>query len=149
MAGVYASSFLFIILATAEFIYARTTTSLSPATEVAFQNGQVRTPLSEVSDGELHRYSANINGAGVRFLLYRRPDRKIATVLDACEICGPVGFYRSSNGITCKNCAAPVNPQAVGQPGGCNPIPLKASVTNESVIVTQSDLAAGAARLQK
>ncbi len=149
MAGVYASSFLFIILATAEFIYARTTTSLSPATEVAFQNGQVRIPLSEVSDGELHRYSANINGAGVRFLLYRRPDRKIATVLDACEICGPVGFYRSSNGITCKNCAAPVNPQAVGQPGGCNPIPLKASVTNESVIVTQSDLAAGAARLQK
>ena len=30
----------------------------------------------------------------VRFWLYQKPDGKIATVFDACEICGAVGFYK-------------------------------------------------------
>src|ERR1017187_9803789 len=43
----------------------------------------------------------------------------------------------------CKNCAAPINPQSVGMPGGCNPIPLKAQVTDDAVIVSEADVAAG------
>ena len=145
MAGVYASSFLFIILVTAQFIYARSTSALSPATPVAFTNGVARIPLSQVSDGDLHRFSAQLDGTEIRFWLMRKPDGNIASVFDACEICGPVGFYRSSSGgIICKNCAAPINAQSVGQAGGCNPVPLKAAVSADSVIVTQSDLAAGA-----
>ena len=71
----------------------------------------------DLPQGELQRYSANVNGARVRFLLYRKPDGKIASVFDACQICGGVGFYKGSTGIICKNCAAPINPQSVGQPG--------------------------------
>ena len=33
----------------------------------------------------------------MRFWLYQKPDGKIATVFDACEICGPVGFYKGRN----------------------------------------------------
>ena len=80
---------------------------------------------------------------GIRFWLYQKPDGKIATLFDACEICGAVGFYKGAQGVICKNCAAPINPQSVGMPGGCNPIPLKAQVTDDAVIVSEADITAG------
>ena len=143
MASVYASSFLFIVLVTAEFIYTKSVSALSPATPVTFLNGKASIPLSQVADGDLHRFGARENGTEVRFWLYQKPDGKIATVFDACEICGPVGFYKGPNGVVCKNCAAPINGQSVGMAGGCNPIPLKASVTGDAVIIAEADVAAG------
>jgi len=142
MASVYASSFVFIVLVTAEFIYTKSVSALSPAMEVTFVNGQVSIPLNQVIDGDLHRFAAQENGSTVRFWLYQKPDGKIATVLDACEICGAVGFYKGPNGVVCKNCAAPINPQSVGMPGGCNPVPLKAQVTADAVIIQEADIAA-------
>jgi len=142
MASVYASSFVFIVLVTAEFIYAKSVSALSPATEVTFINGQVSIPLTQVQDGDLHRYAAQEGGTTVRFWLYQKPDGKIASVLDACEICGAMGFYKQQSGVVCKNCASPVNPQSIGMPGGCNPIPLQAQVTTDSVIIREADIAA-------
>ena len=143
MVAVYASSFVFITLVTAQFIYAKSVSALSPATEVTFVNGQISIPLKSLYDGDLHRYQAQENGVPVRFWLYQKPDGQIASVLDACEICGAVGFYKSSNGVVCKNCAAPINPQSVGMPGGCNPIPLKATATADSIIIAEADVAGG------
>src|SRR5271163_1896739 len=86
MVSVYASSFVFIMLVTAEFIYAKSVSALSPSTEVTFVNGQVAIPLHDLYDGDLHRYEAKENGAEIRFWLYQKPDGKIASVVDACEI---------------------------------------------------------------
>jgi high-affinity iron transporter len=143
MASVYVCSFIFIVMVTAGFIYEKSASALSPATAVAFVNGQVVVPLNQVYDGDLHRYEAKVGEVEVRFWIYQKPDGKIATLFDACEICGPVGFYKGPNGIVCKNCAAPINPQSVGMPGGCNPVPLKAEVTSEAVIISEADVAAG------
>jgi high-affinity iron transporter len=142
MVSVYASSFVFIMLVTAEFIYAKSVSALSPATQVTFVNGQVAIPLQQLYDGDLHRFEAKENGAEIRFWLYQKPDGKIASVVDACEICGAMGFYKRQNGVVCKNCASPINPQAIGMPGGCNPIPLQAQVTADSVIIREADIAA-------
>jgi high-affinity iron transporter len=149
MTSVYVFSFLFISMVTAEFVYAKSASALSPATEVTFTNGQVTIPLSKVSDGDLHRYQAKENGVEVRFFLYQKPDGKIATVFDACEICGAVGFYKSGNGVVCKNCAAPINPQSVGTRGGCNPIPLKSIQTADSIIIQEANVAAGSRPFEK
>jgi high-affinity iron transporter len=149
MASVYASSFVFIVLVTAEFIYAKSVSALSPATEVTFVNGQVSIPLKEVYDGELHRYQAKENGVEVRFWLYQKPDGKIATVLDACEICGAVGFYKKGTSVICKNCAGPINAQSVGMPGGCNPIPLRAEFSDTTVIIKEADVAARSRMFQQ
>jgi len=143
MASVYTCSFVFIAMVTAEFIYAKSVSALSPATEVTFTGGQVKIPLAQVSDGDLHRFQAKENGVEVRFWLYQKPDGKIATVFDACEICGAKGFYKSGNGVICKNCAAPINPQSVGMAGGCNPIPLKATQTADAIIIEEANVAAG------
>ncbi len=144
--AVYVTSFIFIMLVTAQFIYAKSTTSLSPAQTLSFVNGAVSIPESAASDGELHRYAVMTDGKEVRFLLFKKPDGNIVTVLDACQICGPVGFYKSGSQIICKNCSAPVNAQSIGQPGGCNPIPLKSSVSGDQIVIQQADLSSSAAR---
>jgi high-affinity iron transporter len=147
--SVYTSSFIFIVLITAQFIYAKSTTSLSPAHPLTFTSGQVTIPVSEVSDGELHRYSVNLDNKEIRFLLFKKPDGKIVSVLDACQICGPVGFYKSGNQIICKNCSAPINAQSMGQSGGCNPIPLKSSISGDQIVISQADLSSGTANFGK
>jgi uncharacterized membrane protein len=143
MVAVYATSFVFILMITAEFIYAKGTSALSAATPVTFTNGAVSIPLAQVSDGDLHRYAANEGGMQIRFLLYQKPDGKVAVVFDACEICGSVGFFKTANGLVCKNCASPINSQSVGTPGGCNPVPLKSSVSGGDVVIQEADLVAG------
>jgi high-affinity iron transporter len=149
MASVYVCSFVFILFVTAQFIYAKSTTVLSPATPVQFANGQTMVDASKLGVGELARYVGDVNGMPVRFFVYRRPDNKLAVLFDACDICGAVGFYTSRSGLICKNCAAPVNQMSVGQPGGCNPVPLKATVLEDRVIVWQADLASGARYFQQ
>jgi high-affinity iron transporter len=142
MVSLYTCCFVFIVMVTASFIYEKSASALSPATDVTFVDGKVSIPLKTVYDGDLHRFAATEHGLEVRFLLYQKPDGKVATVLDACEICGPVGFYKTSQSVTCKNCAAPINPQSMGMPGGCNPIPLKAQVSGDAVIISEAELAA-------
>src|SRR5437868_13673 len=148
MASVYVTTFVFILLITAQFIYARSLTNLSPANPLTFHNGVLSIPLADTEQGKLHRYAVNVNGTEVRFLLYRKPDGSVVSVYDACEICGAVGFYESANGLVCKNCAAPVNPQAVGQKGGCNPIPLKSSLANGVLQISQAELESGIGHFQ-
>jgi uncharacterized membrane protein len=148
MASVYATSFVFILLVTAEFIYAKSASQLSPATAVTFTNGMVSIPLSQVSDGDLHRYVTREQGTDVRFLLYQKPDGKVVAVFDSCQICGPVGFFKGPSGIVCKNCAAPINPQSVGTPGGCNPVPLHSSATADAIVIQEADLLTGLSMFQ-
>ena len=135
------TAFIFITTITAEVIYAEGPPPLSQATEITFTNGKAVISTKDLPQGELQRYAANVNGTRVRFLLYRKPDNKIASVVDACQICGGIGFYKGASGLICKNCAAPINPQSVGQPGGCNPIPLQSVQDGDSVVISITDLA--------
>jgi high-affinity iron transporter len=143
------TAFVFITTITAEVIYAEGPPPLSQATEVTFTNGKTVISTKDIPQGELQRYTANVNGTRVRFLLYRKPDGKIASVFDACQICGGIGFYKGTNGIICKNCAAPVNPQSVGMAGGCNPIPLQSAQDGDSVVISITDLAQQAGQFSK
>lgn len=151
MSAVVGTSFLFIFLSTAEFIYAKSSTALSPTTAVTLTGSQVTVPLADVNDDKLHRYGVHITDAQgkstaggrdveVRFLLYKKPDGVIVSVADACQICGPVGFYIGSQGITCKMCASPLVPQSMGIRGGCNPIPLKSTQAGGMLLVQAADL---------
>ncbi len=143
MVSVYVTSFVFIVLITAEFIYAKGVSALSSATAVSFTNGAVNIPVTQVSDGDLHRYAVSEGGTQIRFLLFQKPDGKVAVVFDACEICGGAGFYKTANGLVCKNCASPINSQSVGAPGGCNPVPLKATISGGDIVIQEADLEAG------
>ena len=144
-----ATAFLFIFMVTAEFIYAKEPPA-SPATEITFNaDGKAVLSAKDLPQGELRFYIADVKGTKVRFFLYRKPDGKVASLFDACQICGGVGFYKGTNGLVCKNCAAPINPQTVGQPGGCNPIPLEPPQDGDSIVISISDLARQAGQFSK
>lgn len=146
------TAFIFIFMVTAEFVFAREP-ELSPAAEIALDpSGRAVIDTKDLAEGDLRRYSVVVHIAGgarygnkIRFLLYRKPDGKVAAVFDACQICGSIGFYKGANGLICKNCAAPINPQTVGLPGGCNPIPLQAAIQGDTIVITAADLSQGAA----
>ena len=147
MTAVVATSFVFIFLSTAEFIYAKSSTALSPTAAVTLVGSQVTLPTAEVNDDKLHRYGVHLDdGKGgnveIRFLLFRKPDGNIVSVADACQICGPVGFYIGDQGITCKMCASPLNASSMGTKGGCNPIPLKSTVGGGQLVIQAEDLRA-------
>ena len=158
MTAVTGASFLFIFLSTAEFIYAKNSTELSAAAPVTLVGEQVTVPVAEITadgaESKLHRYGVHVDDAQghtteVRFLLFKKPDGNIVSVADACTICGPVGFYVGEQGITCKMCASPLNAASMGQAGGCNPIPLKSTVTGGQVVIAAADLKAIAPRFEK
>src|SRR6202034_3128840 len=64
-----AASCVFILLITAEFIYTRQSTSPSPSTPVALENGAVRIPVASVSGGDLHHFELQDDGASVHFIV--------------------------------------------------------------------------------
>ena len=153
MSAVVGASFLFIFLSTAEFIYAKSSTALSAASPVTLVGNQVTVPTSEITDDRLHRYAVHVeDGQGhapeVRFLLFKKPDGNIVSVADACTICGPVGFFMNSQGIVCKMCASPLNATSMGQPGGCNPIPLKSTNAGGQITIAAADLKSLAPRFE-
>src|SRR5262249_7996041 len=86
---VVASGFVFILMVTAEFVYTRSVAALSPAATISFdKDGHAVVGVKDLPQGELRRYSADVKGVPVRFLLYRKPDGKVESVFDACQICG-------------------------------------------------------------
>jgi high-affinity iron transporter len=144
MAASCTATALFILAITAEYIYARSTSALSPAVPVTAVNGLVRIPVASVNDGNLHRFSIESEGVTVRMIVIRRPDQSFATAFDACTICGHQGYYQSGPNVLCKNCASAVYVPTIGATGGCNPIPLEARVEGDQLVIPAAKLLGGA-----
>jgi uncharacterized membrane protein len=139
-----AASCVFILLITAEFIYARQSTALSPSEPVTLENGAVRIPVASVAGGDLHRFELQDDGVSVRFIVIEKADHTLATAFDACQICGTQGFYQKGPEIICRNCGSAIVPSTIGVPGGCNPIPLKSHVDGATLVIDADALEGGA-----
>jgi high-affinity iron transporter len=139
-----AASCIFILLITAEFVYARQATALSVATPVTIDNGAVRIPVASLTDGNLHRFELKDGGTSVRFIAIERPDHTLATAFDACAICGTQGYYQKGPQVICRNCGSEILTETIGTAGGCNPIPLKSHVEGATLVIDQTALDPGA-----
>ncbi len=136
-----ASLCLLVVLAlTAEFVYARSVNAPVQATPLVAQNGEVRIPLSQLMDSSLHYYTAEVNQADIRFLVIHKSSGDYATALDACQICGAVGYRQEGQNVICRNCGAAIYIPSIGQSGGCNPIAVKSRVDKGEVVVDLSAL---------
>lgn len=131
------------------FVYAQPPVTLSPATPVEVGvDGLVRIPLSTFQDLRLQRFQTNLGGSErhpVRFIAIPVEEGgEIATAFDACLICGPRGYYQDGPTVTCLHCGSAIYTPSIGQPGGCNPVPLRSRIENGQLVLAGSDLAAGA-----
>jgi FTR1 family protein len=141
--SVCAFSLIFILAITAQFIYAKSQTSLSPAIPIAAIDGQIRIPLADVSDGALHRFSYSGADTTVRFIVVKSGDH-LGTALDACVICGSQGYYQQGPHVFCKNCTAEIYSPSIGVTGGCNPVPLPSFTEGTDLVINVSDITNGA-----
>ena len=130
---------LAVVLAlTADFIYARAAAAPPQARLLAVQGSQVRVPMAEIGDGNLHVFRVEIAGTPVRFLVIRKPGGW-GTALDACQICGPVGYRQEGSTVICRHCASAIYIPSIGDAGGCNPIGVPSHVEGSDLVI---DLAA-------
>lgn len=139
------TAFVVLIALTAEHLSARAAAELSPATPVESSDDAIRLPAAQVNDGNLHRFSFTRGATTTRFLVIRRPDGTLATALDACQICGPIGYYQQGRNVICKNCAAVIYIPSIGLPGGCNPIPIASRLEAGELVIPVSELGAAPA----
>jgi high-affinity iron transporter len=136
-----------ILSLTTEFIYTSVNAAPPPAQSLSAIANAVRIPLAELADSKLHFYSAEVQNTSIRFLVIRKSDGKYATALDACQICGRIGYRQEGSTVVCRNCGAAINIPSIGQPGGCNPIAFPSHVVGSDLVVDLSALAAANAKV--
>ena len=121
--------------------YANRKEELVPAVPVTAVDGFVDVDLSVVNDGHLHRFVyQTASGQMVRYIVILKGGNSYGVGLDACEICGPTGYYEKDGQVICRLCDVMMNKATIGTKGGCNPIPIEYSVTDGKLRVPQEAL---------
>jgi high-affinity iron transporter len=129
-----------ILMLTADFIYARANSAPPRVEPVAAHGDEVRVPLSEVQDGAMHLFSADMgSGQTVRFMIMKKPDGW-GTALDACRICGAEGYRQDGQNVVCRHCGSAIYVPSIGQAGGCNPIGVPSHVDGSDLVLNLSSL---------
>ncbi|MFN3739917.1 MAG: Fe-S-containing protein [Thermodesulfovibrionales bacterium] len=85
---------------------------------------KLKEPGRELGDGNIHKFILRKDDETYRFFVFRRPDGRFSVCLDACEICPPEGYGQAREHLICIYCNTPISFNTVGEPGGCNPIPV-------------------------
>ncbi|MEJ2421745.1 MAG: Fe-S-containing protein [Acidobacteriota bacterium] len=112
-----------------------------PEPQPVVQRGDaVVVPLSDLADKKLHHYGYPIDGRLIQFLAMKLPDGRIKAALNACKICGPVGYVQDGQNLECLNCDSEINTDTLGTPGGCNPIPLPSKIDGKYLEIPVSAL---------
>ena len=121
--------------------YANRKEELVKAVAVTAVNGSVDVDLSAVNDGHLHRFVyQTASGQMVRYIVILKGGNSYGVGLDACEICGPTGYYEKDGQVICRLCDVMMNKATIGTKGGCNPIPLAYTVSEGKLRVPQDAL---------
>jgi uncharacterized membrane protein len=134
-----------VVALTAGRAAAETEPSLSAPEPLASDDRDVWVMVSAIDDGHLHRFAYDAaDGAQVRFIAIRKSSNAFVAALDACNICGPAGYYEADGRVICLRCGVAMNIATIGFAGGCNPIPIDYSVTDGRLLVARKVLEANA-----
>jgi high-affinity iron transporter len=129
-----------ILVLTADFIYARANSAPPSARAVAASgagNDELRVPLSEVQDGNLHLFTVKSEDQSFRFLIIKKP-QGWGVALDACRICGADGYRQDGQNVVCRHCGSAIYVPTIGEAGGCNPIGVPFRVDGAGLVVNVS-----------
>jgi uncharacterized membrane protein len=138
----------FIALITVSWFFERGETVselfVPKARPVVAENGVIMIPLSDptmdLMDGSLYRFTYSHENDEIGILIIKKPDDTLSVSLDACEICPPVGYGQRTDHVVCIYCRTPISIDTLGQPGGCNPIPLSAEIDGKFITITTGEI---------
>jgi len=134
-----------ILVLTADFIYARAN-SAPPSAHALAASGpgkdELRVPLSEVQDGNLHLFTVHVPDATIgdqafRFLVIKKP-QGWGVALDACRICGAEGYRQDGQNVVCRHCGSAIYVPTIGESGGCNPVGMPFRIDGPDIVVNIS-----------
>ncbi|MDR0409979.1 MAG: Fe-S-containing protein [Spirochaetaceae bacterium] len=114
---------------------------LSPAEPMELAGDEILIPAAQIDDGHLHRFAfAASDGTEMRFIVIKKNAAAYGVGLDACDICGPTGYYERKNEVICRLCDVVMNISTIGFKGGCNPVPLAYTLRNGFMVIETIDL---------
>ena len=114
---------------------------LSPPENYVIENGMAVIPLEELEDDKLHRYQyISEDKISMRFIAIKKSEGAYGIGLDACDICGPSGYFERNGDVICKLCDVVMNKATIGFPGGCNPVPLPYILHDGKIKIKVEDL---------
>ena len=145
-----------ILVLTADFIYARANSAPPSARAVAASepgNDELRVPLSEVQDGNLHLFTVRVPNVATgdqsfRFLIIKKP-QGWGVALDACRICGAEGYRQDGQNVVCRHCGSAIYVPTIGEAGGCNPVGVPFRVDGADIVVKVSAIANSSSEVPK
>jgi high-affinity iron transporter len=137
-----------ILVLTADFIYTRANSAPPVSRAIAAAGNEVRVPLSEIQDANLHLFTVDVEGQALRFMIIRKPNG-YGTALDACRICGAEGYRQDGQNVVCRHCGSAIYVPSIGERGGCNPIGVPARVEGGELVMDVSSLSQAAAEVPK
>jgi FTR1 family protein len=134
------ASLTVILVLTADFIYARASSTPPAARPIDAVGSIVRVPVSEVQDGALHLFTVNSGNQSMRFMIIKKPNGW-GVALDACLICGAEGYRQDGQNVICRHCASAIYIPSIGDKGGCNPIGVPSHLDGGDIVIDISALA--------
>ncbi len=137
-----------VMALTADFIYTRAHAAPPEPRTLAPTGHQVRIPLADVSDANLHFFRIEGHGVFTRFVVVRKPGGW-GTALDACRICGTAGYRQDGPNVICRYCASAIYIPSIGEAGGCNPVALPSRVEGRELVIDLSAMAQAAAQVPR
>lgn len=114
---------------------------------VTASGGKVIIPLTDLNDGQAHFYSYKGQDGKIPFFVIKGKDGTVRAAFDACDVCykEKKGYEQKGEEMICKNCNQTFPVAKIGTvSGGCNPSPLKTSLTGATLEIAVGDLEAGA-----
>jgi len=128
-----------IMVLTADFIYTRANSAPPSSRPIAAVGNEVRVPLSEVQDANLHLFTINVSGQSLRFMIIKKPNG-YGTALDACRICGAEGYRQDGQNVVCRHCGSAIYVPSIGEVGGCNPVGVPSRIEGGDLVMDVSAL---------
>jgi uncharacterized membrane protein len=122
---------------------------LSPAEPMTIAGKEILIPIERVQDGHLHRFNYTAaENIEMRFIVIKKNEVAYGVGLDACDICGPTGYYERKNEVICRLCDVVMNISTIGFRGGCNPVPLAYTLRAGNMVIDTEDLEQERARFK-
>jgi uncharacterized membrane protein len=114
---------------------------LTPAEPMTVIGKEIVIPIEKIADGHLHRYNYTAaDDIEMRFIVIKKNEVAYGVGLDACDICGPTGYYERKDEVICRLCDVVMNISTIGFKGGCNPVPLAYTLRSGNMIINTEDL---------
>jgi uncharacterized membrane protein len=106
-------------------------------------------PAALFDDGQARyfQYTAQ-DGITVKYFVLKSSDGIIRAAFDACDVCWRAGkgYHQDGDFMVCRNCGRQFASVLVNVvQGGCNPAPLKRTVTAGNVVISVDDILEGKA----